>query len=178
MKLATWPTYLALLSACALVASPAAAQHEHAASPYAHTRSDDLPTLTPQEVADLRSGEGMGLARPAELNHFPGPRHLLDLAADLALTETQIEDIEEIRRRMLSAAIAKGEEILTAERHLADLFASGSPTAAALERVTGHLGAMRGELQAIHLRAHIEAAALLSSEQIQAYDRLRGYGGA
>ena len=34
---------------------------------------------------------------------------------------------------------------------------------------------MRGQLQAIHLVAHVEAARELTVEQIAGYDRLRGY---
>ena len=44
-----------------------------------------------------------------------------------------------------------------------------------MTRVTEHLGLMRGQLQAAHLRAHIEATELLTVEQIEGYDRLRGY---
>ena len=44
-----------------------------------------------------------------------------------------------------------------------------------LRRMTEHLGIMRGQLQAIHLLAHIESAGVLADEQIEAYDRLRGY---
>ena len=168
---------LALL--VALVAAPvsAPAQHAHGTSPYAHAhaQSADIPSLSPEEVQELRNGEGMGLARAAELNHFPGPRHLLDLAPELGLGAAQIERIEEIHRNMKARAIAKGEAILEAERHLSDLFASGQPSAVMLGRVTEHLGLMRGELRAIHLLAHVEAAAELTDEQIASYDRLRGY---
>ena len=41
--------------------------------------------------------------------------------------------------------------------------------------MTEHLGRMRGELRAIHLLAHVEAAEELTAEQIEGYDRLRGY---
>ena len=168
-----------ILFACiglfAIAPIPAPAQHDHGVSPYAHARDNDVPTLTPDEVYGLRTGEGMGLARPAELNHFPGPKHLLELGLDLELDHVQIERIEAIHKKMRTRAIAKGEEILSAERHLANIFASGQPSAADIERITGHLGVLRGQLQAIHLLAHIESARELTVEQIERYDRLRGY---
>lgn len=34
---------------------------------------------------------------------------------------------------------------------------------------------MRGQLQAIHLLAHIEAVEVRTVEQIEGYDRFRGY---
>ena len=109
----------------ALASASAAAQHAHGTSPYAHGQSAEIPSLTAEEVRELRTGEGMGLAR--------------------------------------------------AERHLADLFASGRPSAAEVARMTGHLGVMRGQLRAIHLLAHIEAARELTPGQIEGYQRLRGY---
>ncbi len=149
--------------------------HTHTMSPYAHTQSAEFATLTPDEVRELRNGEGMGLARAAELNSFPGPRHLLDLKADLGLDPEQVARIEAIHEKMKTTAIAKGEAILRAERHLADLFASGRPSAPEMTRMTEHLGIMRGQLQAIHLLAHIESTRMLTAEQIEHYDRLRGY---
>ena len=118
---------------------------------------------------------GSRLAREAELNRFPGPKHLLDLKAELDLAGDRIRRIEAIYAKMKAEAVAKGEEILRAERHLADLFASGRPLVAEVARMTGHLGVMRGQLRAIHLLAHIEAARELTPGQIEGYQRLRGY---
>ncbi len=159
----------------ALTATWALAQHGHTTSPYAHTQSAEFATLTPDEVRELRNGEGMGLARAAELNSFPGPRHLLDLKAKLDLNEGQVTRIEAIHTKMKTRAIAKGKDILRAERHLANLFASGRPTATEMSRMTKHLGIIRGQLQAIHLLAHIESTRELTARQIKRYDRLRGY---
>lgn len=163
------------ISLFVLAATWALAQHDHTMSPYAHTQSAEFATLTPDEVRELRNGEGMGLARAAELNSFPGPRHLLDFKADLDLTQAQIARIEAIHAKMKTRAIAKGEAILQAELHLANVFATGRPTAAETTRMSEHLGIMRGQLQAIHLLAHIESTRELTAEQIERYDRLRGY---
>ena len=159
----------------AVASASALAQHDHEASPYAHGQSSEVSSLTASEVRELRNGEGMGLARAAELNHFPGPKHLLELVSELDLDQAQVERIEAIHQRMKGQAVAKGEEILEAESRLANLFASGQPSVTKLRRMTEHLGIMRGQLQAIHLLAHIESAGVLADEQIEAYDRLRGY---
>jgi len=164
---------LASLAACAPMSL--VGQHQHDTSPYAATQSLEFPTLTPEEVGQLRGGEGMGLARPAELNHFPGPKHLLELASELQLTAAQVERIGVIRLQMTTQAVAKGEEILRAESHLSDVFAGGRPTLEDVARITTHQAKMRGELQAIHLAAHIESTRELTPEQVSAYDRLRGY---
>ena len=163
------------ISLFAVASTSALAQHTHTMSPYAHTQSSEVSTLTPEEVRELRNGEGMGLARPAELNQFPGPKHLLELVSDLDLSQPQIARIKAIRKKMKMRAIAKGKEILETELHLANLFASGHPSVAEMNRITEHLGVMRGKLQAIHLLAHIESARELTADQIESYDRLRGY---
>lgn len=167
----------ALAWTVAFVAATATAttEHVHESSPYAHGQSAEVASLSEAEVRALRNGEGMGLARAAELHHFPGPKHVLDLAASLGLADAQVARIEEIHAKMKSRAVAKGEEVIDAERHLAHLFASGHASAEAVTRASAHLGELRGALQAIHLIAHIEVARELSAEQIVHYDRLRGY---
>ena len=160
------------ISLFAVASTSAPAQHAHTMSPYAHTQSSEVSTLTPEEVRELRNGEGMGLARPAELNQFPGPKHLLELVADLDLNQAQLARIKAIRKKMKMRAIAKGKEILETESRLANLFASGHPSVEEMNRITEHLGIMRGQLQAIHMLAHIES---VTADQIEGYDRLRGY---
>ena len=176
--MATTAAVLKLFGAIGLFAimpTTAPAQHTHTMSPYAHTQSTEFSILTPDEVRELRNGEGMGLARAAELNSFPGPRHLLDLKAGLDLNHGQVARIEAIHTKMKTRAIAKGEDILQAEQHLAYLFASGRPSATEMTRLTEHLGIMRGQLQAIHLLAHIESTRELTADQIERYDRFQGY---
>ena len=171
----TMPLLFGCAGLFAIASTAALAQHDHPTSPYAHGRSSEISSLTTAEVHALRNGEGMGLARAAELNHFPGPKHLLELAPELNLDHAQVERIEAIRERMKRRAVAKGKEILEAERHLASMFDSGQPSVSGVKRVTEHLGIMRGELQAIHLLAHVETTGVLSDEQIEGYDRIRGY---
>lgn len=171
-------THWMMFALLAILPSPAAAQHDHDQSPYASTQNADLPSLTDEEVRQLREGDGMGLARPAELNHYPGPKHGLELVEALGLTEDQVRQLTAVREAMLERAVAKGEEILAAEGHLNDAFATGAATAAAVERMTGHIGLLRGELSFIHLRAHLETREILTTDQVARYDELRGYAGA
>ncbi len=159
------------------LAGPAAAQHqhqEHARSPYAGAGSDTVKTLTPDEVAGLLGGEGMGLARAAELNGYPGPRHVLDLADSLALTPDQVARTETVFRAMHDRAVELGRSIIDAEKALDAGFAGGADPAA-LERRVAELGRLRGELRWVHLRAHFDVAEILTMHQRHTYDRLRGY---
>jgi len=58
-------------------------------SPYIGQASREIKALSPQEISDYLSGKGMGLAKAAELNGYPGPAHVLELAAQLELTSEQ-----------------------------------------------------------------------------------------
>ncbi len=68
----------------AIGVSPAQTQQ-----PYAGLQSRPIKALSDRELADLRAGRGMGLALPAELNGYPGPLHVIELADALALTAEQ-----------------------------------------------------------------------------------------
>jgi hypothetical protein len=59
--------------------APASAQEQ----PYAGYEQRPIKALSAQQIADLKAGRGMGLALAAELNGFPGPIHVLELADKL-----------------------------------------------------------------------------------------------
>ena len=164
----------AAVAALAL-ATPVAAQHD-AHSPHAGTGSREVQTLTADEVAALLEGQGMGLARPAELNGYPGPRHALELADSLDLTADQRERTRAAFDAMHRRAVELGRAILDRERALDASFAAGAD-AATLEARVAEIGRLRGELRWTHLRAHLAVAAILTAHQRHTYDRLRGYGG-
>lgn len=166
---------LAPFVAALIAASPGLAQHDH--SPYAGMETAEGTSLTPEEVAELRAAEGMRLALPAELNRYPGPRHVLDMAGPLGLSGSVVAEVERVRAAMAEAAAAKGEEVIDAERGLTELFRSGAATESEVDRLAAVLAGVRGELQAIHLSAHLRTRALLDEAQVERYDELRGYAG-
>ena len=59
---------------------------------------------------------------------------------------------------------------------LAAAFADRSISSDRLQPAVDSLAGLYGRLRATHLRAHIAMIAILSHEQIRAYDKLRGYG--
>jgi hypothetical protein len=161
-------------------------EHRHApedAPPYADLLAVEGTSMTAEQLAELRAGSGMQLALPAELNSYPGPLHVLELADQLDISDAARAEVEAIRAAMLEAAIVEGEAVIEADRALASAFRAGareggpSPTPEEVARLTAELARKRGELQAIHLDAHLKTRALLTDEQIATYDRLRGYGG-
>ena len=148
-----------------------------AASPSAYMgeESRDVKSLAPQEISDYLSGKGMGFAKAAELNGYPGPAHVLELAAELGLTREQKLQSEALFTRMHVRAIALGQEIVSEERALDRLFASHTVTSENLGERMERIGRLQGEVREVHLAAHIEQTALLTPAQIEQYRRLRGY---
>src|SRR6187431_528451 len=57
-----------------------------ARTPYAGIQARPVKALSDKDIADLKAGRGMGLALPAELNGYPGPLHVLELATPLGLS--------------------------------------------------------------------------------------------
>lgn len=131
--------------------------------------------LSPAEMADLRAGRGMGFAKPAELNAYPGPMHVLELADALSLSADQRTASAAIERDMRAAAMALGEKIVDAERDLDRAFAEGRIELMELQQRARDIGALWGELRAVHLSAHLRQRARLTAEQTQRYMVLRGY---
>ncbi len=150
-------------------------QHEHGASPYAGLEDRVIKALSPEELAGLEAGDGMGFALSAELNGVPGPKHVLELADSLALEAEQAAAVEEIFERMRREAVRLGAELLEAERELDQRFAHRHVQEDDVRRLTAEIGRIRGMLRATHLLAHVETLAVLRPEQVDAYGRLRGY---
>lgn len=136
-----------------------------------------IKALSEEESAALREGKGMGLALAAELNGYPGPMHVLEMADKLALTVEQKNGIETAHSRMKSAAIVLGAEIIDLERQLDQAFAGGSIDETGLAVLTAAIAERRGKLRFIHLAAHLQTRALLTQEQIGTYNHARGYHG-
>jgi hypothetical protein len=149
-------------------------------SPYRGQINTEIRGLSDQEVFDLREGRGMGRARAAELNGYPGPRHVLDAAqaGQLPLNAEQARTAQQLFNGMAQAAQRLGNQILREEQSLETEFRAGRISEADLHARTIRIAALEGELRAVHLRAHIQMRAALSPSQIQQYNVLRGYAGA
>lgn len=147
----------------------------YAQSPYVTQLNSAIRGLSTQEIDNLLNGRGAGYALTAELNSYPGPRHVLDLNRELALSSEQEQQIEVIFRQMDAEAKRVGQEIVELEQQFSNSFAQGTVSESEIEEKTQQLALLYGQYRAIHLQPHLEVQRLLSVEQIAKYDELRGY---
>src|SRR5712672_2231941 len=164
-------TALLALVACLLAGSPLA---DSSPSPYAGQQTRPIKALSEEDIAALLNGEGMGMAKAAELNGYPGPKHVLTLANELKLTEAQRQQVQVIFEQMSAAARPLGMEIIGREVLLDRLFAKGEMTPDRLAVETAAIGTLEGSLRSVHLAAHLQTRALINSHQIALYNQLRG----
>jgi hypothetical protein len=143
--------------------------------PYAGLDKRSVKALSDQQISDLEAGRGMGLALAAELNGYPGPLHVLELAEPLGLTPAQRDETRALFAAMKAEAVALGARIIAAESDLDRRFASGAITESTLVDGVREIAALQGELRAAHLKYHLAVARLLTSQQVAHYAELRGY---
>lgn len=162
------------LSLClALGGLAGCAGHAH----YAGWQSRDIKSLSAADIEGLRSGRGMSLALAAELNGYPGPLHVIELADKLALTPRQRDATQALYARMKAAATAAGEDVIDSERTLDRLFAGKAATPQQLTDALARVAQAQARLRGTHLQAHLEQVRILTPEQVAKYNSLRGYGG-
>ncbi|HEV8131187.1 MAG TPA: periplasmic heavy metal sensor [Acidobacteriota bacterium] len=164
---------ISMLIICAAACIPVLAQASHA--PYAGQQTRQIKALSSEEIQEYLQGQGMGLAKAAELNHYPGPKHVLELASKLRLSQEQVAATRRIYDKMHGEAAHLGGQIVDEEKQLDRLFSSGRICRNDMEAAVSKIARLQGELRAVHLGAHLEMKQQLSSDQRRKYEQLRGY---
>jgi len=164
-------TLIPLIAAAALLAG--CAGHSH----YAGLQTRAIKSLSEEDIASYRAGRGMSMALPAELNGYPGPLHVLELAEKLSLSPEQRLATQKLYVRMKSEAIAAGEQLIAAEQDMDKMFSSRTATEQRLSEHLAKVAEAQARLRGVHLQAHLEQVRILRPEQVARYNKLRGYGG-
>jgi Heavy-metal resistance len=148
-----------------------------ATASYAGQQTRTIKALSASEAQDLIDGKGMGLAKAAELNGYPGPMHVLELAKGLQLTPEQRVATVALMQTHKREVRGLGAELVDAERRLDDAFKTGKTTPEEIARLTQHIGRLQATVRNAHLQTHLAQTALLDASQIESYQVLRGYRG-
>jgi len=104
-------------------------------SKYSGQEQRNIKALSQSKIEGYLTGKGMGLAKSAELNHFPGPKHVMELSQELSLSKLQIEETKKIYEAMKGKAIEYGQQLIIKEEEIEGLFSKDSVTPQVLERV-------------------------------------------
>jgi autonomous glycyl radical cofactor GrcA len=153
------------------LALPASAQHR----PYEGQEARDIKALSAEEVKQYLAGAGMGYAKAAELNRFPGPQHALELADKLGLSAEQRAATQRLMDEHKTEARAIGAKLVDAERRLDALFRGGQVRTEELAAAVREAARLQGEYRLSHLETHRRMRAILTEKQVAQYDTLRGY---
>lgn len=145
------------------------------ASPYAGEQQRSIKALDARDVTALRQGQGMGFAKAAELNGYPGPMHALELAEPLQLSDEQRAATRRLTEEHKARARELGDAIVQAEAALDRLFADRQATPGRVDEATQRIGLLQARLRAEHLNTHLAQTALMSPTQAKRYAELRGY---
>jgi len=144
-------------------------------SSYIGQEKREIKSLSESDIEELENGRGWGLAKAAELNGVPGPVHLLEMKAEIGLSKEQINQIEILFNEMQQQAIPLGIKLIGHERDLNSHFANGTITEELLRELLGKIAQVQEQLRYIHLSTHLKTPDILSVEQIDMYNKLRGY---
>ncbi len=147
-------------------------------SAYLGQDSRGIKAFSDEETGAYLTGKGMGMAKAAELNGYPGPAHVLELATDLGLTAEQRSRTEALFDSMSKEAIALGTELIGKERILDQLFSSKHIDQTSLTHTLEQIGNLQARLRGSHLAAHLAQIEILTPVQTARYIELRGYGTA
>lgn len=145
-------------------------------TPYAGQEQRAIKALAPEEVDGYLAGRGLGLAKAAELNGYPGPMHVLELADRLQLSSQQRVATQAIFARMQVKARELGERLVAEELALDRAFRDRNINANELTQRLAAIGKLHAEVRGAHLEAHLAQTDVLSPLQVQRYASLRGYG--
>lgn len=172
------PSKLAFVTGVVFTAVTGCTSLTPSISGYAGQESRSLKALSDTEIAAYLEGKGQGFAKPAELNGYPGPMHVLELSDRLALTPDQRLATTALLKEHKQEVRALGREYIAAEETLEKLFSSRSATPDALRRASEKSAQLQSRIRVAHLETHLKQTSLLTVEQIADYQRLRGYQGS
>ncbi|CAN5515904.1 hypothetical protein BH18THE2_BH18THE2_22290 [soil metagenome] len=147
-------------------------------SKYTGQENRIIKSLSPEDVESLQTGTGDafgGMAKLAELNGYPGPRHVLDLANELKLSNEQKAKITTIYDNMKKKAVDLGQKIVNVEKIANGEFINKTITDSQIKQLIFKSSEIYGQLRYAHLSTHLKMLDILSPEQVNLYNNLRGY---
>lgn len=163
------------IAALGLLSTSAAFANQPAPSPYAGQEQREIKALSLDEIKNYLAGKGAGFAKAAELNHYPGPAHVLELSQQLQLSPEQHARTQQQFNAMQAEAMRLGKALVEHEQLLDTLFATGNISKDTLQSALKNIAVLQAQIRSVHLEAHLVQKDILTPDQVRRYDALRGY---
>ena len=144
-------------------------------SNYIGQEKREIKSLSDEDIKELRAGAGWGLAKAAELNGLPGPKHILEMKKEIELTAEQEKMVIALYKDMNKEAVALGNKLIEYEEELNNRFAARNIDGKMLDELLGKISETYKSLRFTHLSAHLKTPSILTEDQIKKYNELRGY---
>jgi hypothetical protein len=135
-----------------------------------------IPALSEAQAASYLDGKALWQASVAELNHYPSPRRVLELAEALGLTDGQRRATTKLHEETRREAIKLGRELVALEQKLNRIFTWNQATVDNIAKIVLDIGTLQTQLRLTHLVASVRLKPLLTEEQVGRYDELQGRG--
>lgn len=97
------------------------------------------------------------------------------MAPELQLTDRQRMEIELIFQNMSNKAKSIGAAIIDIEQDMDRVFANKTITEEKLKLMLDNSADLYGQLRFVHLSAYLDTVQILTIEQVQMYNMMRGY---
>ncbi len=152
-----------------------AASEQEYTSKYIGQGNRAIKSLSNDDIKELRAGAGWGLAKAAELNGLPGPKHILEMKKEIELTAEQERAVVALYNEMNKEAIALGGKLIEYEKELNNRFADRKIDEKVLDHLLTKISNTYKSLRYTHLSAHLKTPIILTEDQIKKYNKLRGY---
>jgi len=167
------PSFMKAYPVCVMIMILGSVCQAEEGSNHPGQQAREIKALSDSEISGYLEGRGMGLAKVAELNGYPCPDQVLDLATQLGLSPHQRAKAERLKNSMKRAAHL-GYWLVRDERRLDVLFAHGQANDENITLLVQQIGSLEAEIRLVHLRASIEMRRALTSDQIKKYEQKRG----
>jgi hypothetical protein len=144
-------------------------------SKYIGQEKRGIKSLSKEDIKELKAGAGWGMAKAAELNGLPGPKHILEMSKEIELTAEQEEMVITVYNDMNKKAIRLGNKLIEYEEELNNRFVERNIDEKILDDLLEKISETYKLLRFVHLSAHLKTPTILTESQIKKYNKLRGY---
>jgi hypothetical protein len=144
-------------------------------SNYVGQEKREIKSLSSEDISELKAGAGWGLAKAAELNGLPGPKHILEMKQKIELTPEQEKKVTGVYKKMHAKALDLGNRLIELEMELNNRFADRRIDERTLAELLNNISETYSQLRFVHLAAHLKTPNILTEHQIKKYNTLRGY---